>query len=399
MKLLSTLLLVVTMLMTTNGLATSYAILGFDAGEELSRGVASELANQLEILLASNEDNTIIPQAETHRILRQNGIVSSSYDSALEYVRAVGTQTKADIVLYGWIKPDEGGHRVNAYLFGAAADKVIKRSTSLVDAPPDMFAAQAADNAVTGLGLAPSMAEQVTAEPLVTSTLSSASSETESVIPESVLKLYDSFIIDHLSIGLRFSHFTFTDPSKKTYDDEGNLTGGYTYGISTYDLEERQSYDPTLYLIYAFTPYVALQIGWEEIEGRAWTLDTADPHYDGDMILSGPSVVLQVRYDNKTILTPYLGIGIAMLEGDFEEEDSWSAGGFRNMTAADTTGYIFAVGTSVSAYKHVEIDLSFSYMRAESDARYYLRGEGHDRSTWTWPADATIAQIGLRYAF
>ena len=88
-----------------------------------------------------------------------------------------------------------------------------------------------------------------------------------------------------------------------------------------------------------------------------------------------------------------------MLKGDFEEEYSWSANGFRNMDAADTTGYIFAVGTSVSIYHHVEVDLSFSYMRAESDARYYLRGDSSDRSTWTWPADSTIAQIGLRYAF
>lgn len=399
MKLLSTLLLVVTMLMTTNGLATSYAILGFDAGKELSREVANDLANQLETLLSSNADDTIIPQAETHRILRQNGIVSSAYDSALEYVRAVGAKTDADVVLYGWIKAADGGHRVNAYLYGAAADKVIKRSTSLIEEPPDMFAAKAAEEALTGLDIAPSMAAQETVAPLSSSPLSSASSKTGDIIPESVLKIYDSFIIDHLSIGLRFSHFTFTDPSKKTYDDDGNLTGGYTYGISTYDLEERQSYDPTLYMIYAFTPYVALQIGWEEIEGRAWTLDTADPHYDGDMILSGPSLVLQARYDNETILTPYLGIGIAMLKGDFEEEYSWSANGFRNMDAADTTGYIFAVGTSVSIYHHVEVDLSFSYMRAESDARYYLRGDSSDRSTWTWPADSTIAQIGLRYAF
>ena len=210
---------------------------------------------------------------------------------------------------------------------------------------------------------------------------------------------YRTYVNKHLSIGLRISHFSFTDPSKKTYDADGNLVGGYTRGISTYNLDERQSSMPAIYLMYDFNQYIALQVAWEHVEGRAWTLDTADPHYDGDLTLSGPSFLLRGSYPNDSIFTPFAGFGLAFLSADFDAESSWSAGGFRNMEADDTIGMLISGGVSADVYENVIVDLSISYMGADADARYWLRGEDHDRATWTFPASSFMLQLGVRYMF
>jgi len=211
--------------------------------------------------------------------------------------------------------------------------------------------------------------------------------------------VYRRHIKDKLSIGLRFSHFSFTDPSKKSYDANGNLNGGYTRGISTYDLEERQSAMPSLYLLYAFNQYASLQVAWEHIEGRAWTLDMADPHYDGDLTLSGPSFTLRGSYPNDTRFTPFAGLGLAILFADFKPEPGWSAGGFRNMDADDTLGLLVTGGVTADINENWKIDLQLSYMGANSDARYWLRGENRNRATWQFPASSYMFQLGVRYLF
>ena len=214
-------------------------------------------------------------------------------------------------------------------------------------------------------------------------------------------EFYSNFIENRLSLGLRFSSFNFTDPKDKSYDSNGNINGGYTRGISTYNLEERRSYYPTPYLLYKFCPYAALQVGWEHIEGRAWTMDYADPHYDGDMTLSGPSFEIQGRYPNESIFTPYGAVGFAFLFGDFEEESSWYAGGLRRMDVDDTIGLMATIGASAEVYKNIEIDFSISYMGADPDAKYWLRpeGENHPRAEWEFPASSLITQLGVRYQF
>ena len=75
------------------------------------------------------------------------------------------------------------------------------------------------------------------------------------------------------------------------------------------------------------------------------------------------------------------------------------------MTTDSATGYLFTLGSSVSAEgtsyaicDRIEIDLSVSYMKLESDARYWLAPEApHSRAHWTWPADNILFQIGVRY--
>ena len=239
---------------------------------------------------------------------------------------------------------------------------------------------------------------------LMTVAVMSANAQAAGIRTQRVFRMddfYTDFIEDRLSLGLRVSSFNFTNPKKKSYDENGNITGGYTRGISTYNLEERRSYFPTLYLLYKFSPYVALQVGWEHIEGRAWTMDYADPHYDGDVTLVGPSFEIQGRYPNDSKFTPYGAFGFAMLFGDFEEESSWYAGGRRRMGVDNTVGLMVTIGASAEIYENVEIDLSISSMGAYPDAKYWLgpEGENHPRAEWEFPASSIITQLGIRYMF
>ena len=404
MRLLTVLFLAVTMLGVPNLTAATYAILGFDAGTSVTHDVMWDLSGEIGDRISRETGDSILSQENTHRVLREKKLFSSAYASAMDYARAVGEATDSDYVLFGAVRAAGGGHRLNAYLFDVASGTVTKRGTTVIEASPQAFAEQAAEKCVESLGLASARSGQTPSALASTTAFSGSASGGGWKLPGPVESLYSKFVRDHLSLGLRVSHFSFTDPSERTYDQNGNLAGGFTFGISTYDLEEQQTYTPYPYLLYAFTPYIALQVGWERIEGRAWTLDFADPHYDGDAIFRGPSFTLLGRYDNRTRFTPFAGVGIALFDGELDEEEDWTAGGFRKMTASDTKGYLFTLGSSISTEgtsfsicDRVEIDISASYMLLESDARYWLAPESRDRAHWTWPADNILFQIGVRY--
>ncbi len=407
MRLLMTLFLVATVLRATDLQAATYAMLGYDPGTSVTHDVACELSEEISDRLSQKPGSHVLSQEATHSLLREKKLFSSAYDTATEYARAVGEATGSDYVLFGAIRSSEGGRRVSTYLYDVAGDTVSKRGTAVISDETDAFAEQAAGKCVEGLGLASAAVPEQASVSTVASVaaISSSASGVAWELPGSVSSFYDRFIRDHLSIGLRVSHFSFTDPSERTYDENGNLAGGYVRGISTYDLEEQQTYTPYPYILYSVNPYIALQIGWERIEGRAWTLDFADPHYDGDAIYRGPSFTVLGRWDNDTRFTPFAGAGIAKLEGDFDEWHNWSAGGLRNMTCDSATGYLFTLGSSISTEgtsyaicDRIEIDVSVSYMKLESDARYWLAPEApHNRAHWTWPADNILFQIGVRY--
>ncbi len=406
MRLLIVLFLVAMTLGVTNLPAATYAILGFDPGTSVTHDVTWDLSSEIGERLSQETGSKVLSQEKTHSMLREKKLFSSDYESATDYARAVGKATGSDYVLFGAIRSADGGRRLNTYLLDVESGTVDKRGTTVIEGEPKTFAKQAAERCVESLGLASARSGQMASTVASAAALSGSVSNGGWVVPHQIDSFYSRFIKDHLSIGLRFSHFAFTEPSQRTYDAGGNLIGGYTAGISTYDLEERQKYLPYLYLLYKVNPYIALQIARERIEGRAWTLDFNDPHYNGNMILSGPSFTLLGRFANRTRFTPYGGIGIARLTARFQEGGSWSGGGRRIMRADDTTGIIYTLGSSVSAegtplsiLDNVELDLSVTYMRAESDANYQLVPETRNRAEWTWPADSILYQIGVRYGF
>ena len=209
---------------------------------------------------------------------------------------------------------------------------------------------------------------------------------------------YQTYLADRLEVGLRVGYYNFTDGEKKIYDANGTFIGGFTEGISTYQLNEEQSYLPYPYVRYNFIPYLALETGWIKMEGKTWTFGST-PHTDGTLVLSGPTLELIGRYPNETIFTPYAGIGFAYLFADFQEDSAWHAGGLRNMVSDDTMGLMLSAGCSIAIMEHLEAELSVDYVQAQSSTRYWMRGDERDRATWDYPADSIFFRAGVKYCF
>ena len=207
---------------------------------------------------------------------------------------------------------------------------------------------------------------------------------------------YERYIVDHLEIGLRVSPYKFKEDTKHTYDSSGNWVGGYTKGISTYKMEEEQSYVPTPYIRYNFIEYVGLELSWMRLEGK--TVTYWDQYTDGSLLLSGPSAMVYGRYPTGRF-APYAGIGMVWFSADFQMDPSWHADGLRNMVSEDCIGLQLTAGTSVEIYKHIEADIALSSVNAESSTRYWMRGDSRDRATWDYPVAAWVLQLGLKYAF
>lgn len=214
---------------------------------------------------------------------------------------------------------------------------------------------------------------------------------------------YKNYVEGKLEIGLRMNYFSFSDSHQRTYDQNGNLSGGYTEGISTYRLDEIQTDWPTPYLRYNLMENLALHLGWEHLEGDAWTLDQADPHTDGQLIMGGPSFMALGRYPNETIVTPYGGMGFALLFADFEESrdeggSNWYGNGKRTMQVDDDLAFMFTMGCTIEIWENLSADLSFNYLGAESDAGFMIDGREQPQ-TWTFPAENTYFSFGLQYNF
>jgi len=245
---------------------------------------------------------------------------------------------------------------------------------------------------------------------IIVLTFTTAFAASEYEIHPTVRNVYEDYIVDHFEAGLRITHFQFKDPTQYTRDASGNITGGYTAGISTYDLEEEQSYMPTIYLRYNVIEYITLQFSWEYLKGKAWNIQV--PPYpqgsDGDLILSGPSFSLYGRYPiefeqiENFRVAPYAGVGIVFFKADFEQDSEWHADGLRNMEADDTTGYLLTLGTSVTLWENIEADLSISSLKAEPSAKYWYRGRGtsdNPDNEWDFPADSWLYQFAVKYVF
>lgn len=211
-------------------------------------------------------------------------------------------------------------------------------------------------------------------------------------------RIDEDYIRDRVEVGLRISHFSFTDSKKITYDESGNIIGGYTAGISTYNMDSEPTYYPLPYVMYKFTPYIGLRLSWEQIKGRTITLDEANPHSDGDVIGNGPAFELIGRYPNETKFTPYGGVGIIFWNMHFKEDSSFYEDGKRDIDVENTTGLLLSAGCSMDISGPWSAELEVSYMMADTDASFsFMRSP--DTTDWTFPMDSVYVRLGGKYRF
>lgn len=221
----------------------------------------------------------------------------------------------------------------------------------------------------------------------------------------------DDFIKDYIEgriqIGTRIDYRIFTDSDS---GHKGGTQGTGTYLGTIYALEEQQDYLPKrFFLSYFFTQQFGLEFAYDSIKGRtrAIDLDTYATKTDGDVILSGPTVSLIGRYPNSLYFTPYVGIGVGLFNGDFEETAAWAQTYVgadvrdRRIVVDRTTAFLLTLGVTWEFDQHWLLDGSLQYMKADADAVFYGDVNGYLDTVQPghFPMDNVAFRLGLIFAF
>jgi outer membrane protein W len=220
---------------------------------------------------------------------------------------------------------------------------------------------------------------------------------------------YKKFVQGKLQVGTRVVYRVLTD------SDSGNRGGSYgsgTYLGTIYALDEKQSYVPDkLFLTYFFSKHFGLELAYDSIEtetmatsGTWETLKT-----DGDAMLSGPTLSLLARLPNNTA-TPYVGIGVGFLNGDFDEDASWASEYWydgtvlreRVMIVDSVTALLLTAGATRNLDKNWFLDCSVQYVQADPDVTFqgFLNGINDNvNQTGHFPMSNVAFRLGIGYTF
>ena len=218
-----------------------------------------------------------------------------------------------------------------------------------------------------------------------------------------------SFLTDHLEIGTRITYFRLLNENDKSF-------------LGSIDhLGDSQDYNPSkVFVDWLFCPYGGLELTWDRIEAVA-TTSTSDNHTDGKFLLDGPILTAFARYPNKSILTPYAGVGVAYYHTDFEAQDWWAQGFAspqdfvdfgkpstdrnnkgRAISTDTTAGFVATAGTAIKITKNWSADLYFRYSSINLDAHFMLTTDGQvsdDKGHYGIPFDNVTGGVGVKYVF
>jgi len=209
----------------------------------------------------------------------------------------------------------------------------------------------------------------------------------------------EAYILGRLEVGIRFTYFVLTDPGKRIFSDSsgnGVFLGGFTEGISIDGLAEKQSALPSLYARYRINDYFAVEAGWETLGAETMTYFG---HTDGDVELSGLSLLGVGFLTNDTRVTPFAGAGLAYLMGSFDHAP-WGQG-VHIIESDDAIALLLNAGASIDVGNRLEVDLAFRYVKADVNSRFYLRhgSATSNHASWSFPFDNWAVQLGLKYMF
>lgn len=221
-----------------------------------------------------------------------------------------------------------------------------------------------------------------------------------------------SFVKDYiqgkLQLGTRLAYRILTD-SDSGY--KGGIYGSGTYLGTIYALDEQQDYLPSkLFLAYFFTKHFGVEFAYDSMKAEtvATDMDTNMVKTDGDAILSGPTLSLLGKYPNITSFTPYAGIGIGFLNGDFDETADWAHSSWgesdrnRTMVVDSTTALLLTAGVNW-AFNGGQwlLDCSLQYVQADADAVFYGATDGvvDTEQAGHFPMDNVALRLGVIYSF
>ncbi len=218
---------------------------------------------------------------------------------------------------------------------------------------------------------------------------------------------FDTYIKDHLQIGLRSAARVLTD------DDSGHRGGSYgsgTYLGTIYALDEEQNGAPILLNItYFFNNYIGVEFAYDriDVETVAFSSSTLQDKTDGNVIIAGPTLSLIAQYRNSTDFIPYAGAGLGFYSGTFDADPEWTlaskynGAAYNHMEIDDVVGLQLTAGTKWLFTKNWALDLSVQYIRADTDATYtgYYNDEKYTIQTGHFPMDNVAFRLGIAYHF
>ncbi len=185
------------------------------------------------------------------------------------------------------------------------------------------------------------------------------------------------------------------------------------------DLSEEQNYAPFRFFArYNFTDVWGVEAAWNSIEAEAINSGAGtDP--DGAIKLSGPSVMLNARWESVSAWTPFAGIGAVFFDGDFEHED-WHHYGYESkadwkslgspkvprhgkgmMTIDDPVGFIAALGADYALTPDWSLEIYGAYTKVEIEDAFTvsLAHQVVQSTTRDFPMDSLAMGVGVRHSF
>jgi len=190
----------------------------------------------------------------------------------------------------------------------------------------------------------------------------------------------------HLQIGTRVTTFRLTD-SRQAYG-------------TIYKIEEDQSLAPVkVFAGWRFIPSLGVEMSWDSLKAKTRT--TPSDGSDGSFVLEGVVISAAGRYPNNTRLTPYGGLGIALLSGSFDASRTWGNRNGHNQSfmVDDSVGYTVHAGCEARLQERWSADFLMRYMKVEIDFRHSISVEPRPRDSATFVMDNLVIGMGIRYAF
>lgn len=207
-----------------------------------------------------------------------------------------------------------------------------------------------------------------------------------------------------VEIGLRLTDYHLVDTERGDWVwDPDNYLG------SINKLEKRGDpvgFEP--YINYNFNRFITAGITHQKIE-----IDLVEKYdrygdrsgdTDGSLVLSGPIIYLQGRWDNESIFTPYAESGIAFYSSSFEHDSEWrfSGGNSRMMIVEDEDVVTFALGLLIELKYGFSMDLYGRHADFDVRMSYYLNDDnrtGEPMEVKDIPAEHYTYGIGINYQF
>jgi hypothetical protein len=254
-----------------------------------------------------------------------------------------------------------------------------------------------------------------------------ASASTDTVATAEQHPSIFSSLSGKVDLGLRFTHFTLDNPEKGTWNqNHDEFEGGFLGSINR--LEEKQEKMPFPFVRFFPCRYAGIELGYDHMAAvtRKWTSPNDSLDTDGTFNLQGPETGLILRWPNRSLFTPFVGLGVIWYLADFENEEWWHNGfgsysdpeyldwtaqgrperpnnGYqRTITTSDVTASFETIGVLATLGKGWGFDFEWRWMQADAEAHYKLLADEsviEDRGLYKFPFSNTAWQASLVYAF